>query len=548
MDKNGITDIFELIDEQYLEEAAPPALPSVTDRQGTGKGMLFAQADAPLSDENCPPRPQQTRQVRAVTAKRRAVSLFAAAAACLLLAGGLWVAARFGVFGKDRKTEPLEDSPLAVPDALIPEEKTMELQRTEIWADNGTLRNGKPQTVLVPWAEYPMLTPEELPSATASAPPEKEQYEFSNAYDSLPSDTFAQADFLQARLICDEPSWEVEETEFVIHGFLPLPDGVLIYGSNQARPEEQDSSAWLQVYSRYGELRWTRQLSGTFRSEQILNVFQRGDGSIAVIGTGDQERLCFTLLSSDGEILLRRTDDPIDKPIKQAIEFGDGYLLRMGWADWSEQKESQLLRLNGEGEIVESFALDLQDQHVILTDMLEYQGKLWLYGILEAKDRRLWTEEPPYKRYKTVYGDEAAQRRHDIINDMGSEEYPLSEEQAELLNSQMRQAYSVILLCADRELCFQRCWTVRGAIGQPYSLIMYVGGSLQSGLGIRASDGALCWEFGCIDSTAYYPSAGSFTYVLRYSLCRCTLTEDGSAKIERIDSNAQKRLTRALIN
>ena len=50
MDKNGITDIFELINEQYLEEAAPPALPSVTDRQGTGKGMLFAQADAPLSE------------------------------------------------------------------------------------------------------------------------------------------------------------------------------------------------------------------------------------------------------------------------------------------------------------------------------------------------------------------------------------------------------------------------------------------------------------------------------------------------------------------
>ena len=493
MDNTERAELLQMIDDKYLEEAVPPA-----PADGTAVFGAAGQNSLEVLPDHCP---EQTRRLRAVPAKRRFARMLAAAAVCLVLAGALWAAARFGLRHKAGIHVPAQTLPQPARDPQGTE-KIMDLYCAGICSVNGTVSAEEPRTVSIPWTEFPMLNPEELAPAredllSDQQPPEEDVYRIE-----LFGSSGGTVTAPHWRLSCTDPSWEVSDTAFDLQGHLPLQDGVLIYGSVSAASSDQERSRWIRVYSRSGELRWSQKLREDDSRETIREVFERGDGSIAVIGQGEQDKLCYTLFSSDGECLLRQISGPVRGEIVKAIESGDGFLLCVCSDAWTARERSQILRLNGRGEIVSGFTIELPEQTVCVLRMTEYDGKLWFSGNLSAKDRQLGAGE---------------NLRDPKRND-------------EDLNAEMLRTTAAFLLCTDRELQPLYCRTVRGALGS----------SLSVKCDPTEKTEMLCWEIGCIGSTRYglLANTGQWSVIVDGVLCQCLLTEDGDCSFGKTEQSA----------
>lgn len=244
---------------------------------------------------------------------------------------------------------------------------------------------------------------------------------------------------------------------------------------------------WIARIDDTGNKLWQIELNHGFEHEYIKAVLDNGDGTWAVISDGDFEYLCLSQFDINGnELSFQKTKvDGIN--ILNAARLGDGYLVQTNRvytaAEINEEKDSNrgrtyLVKLGHDGNVTDSFAYEGDDCDYYITDMAEFEGKVYLSAYAVPKQT-----------------DEGG--RHEIANTL---DYVFSKENwvisSEELTPIVRENYTAVLLVCD----------ING--GEPKSFYS-TKGSLGGELSIE--DNQLKWNEESIVSTFFSPYTSSFS-------------------------------------
>lgn len=282
--------------------------------------------------------------------------------------------------------------------------------------------------------------------------------------------------------------WSTCVSELWIDKYRVVSDGVIVCGN----ADTTTWSDWMAKIDSEGNLLWMHTLNNGFEQEDIVEVLENPDGGYAVISHGDHKYLCLSQYTADGtETDFKKTDVGYDG-IMNAARLGDGYIVQLGQGLYD--KDSRIVKLDRECNIIEAFSYDSGDAYYYITDMIEYNGNIYLSA---------------YSVPKLADEDQSAGGRHEIAavlhylfdNDI----WEISSEE---LTPMVRDNYTAMLLVCD---------STAGAPHEFYS----VKGSLGSELSLSDS-GMLLWNVESITTTFYAPTAGFFSiggtsYVFRYT-------------------------------
>lgn len=286
--------------------------------------------------------------------------------------------------------------------------------------------------------------------------------------------------------------WSVSVSEFRIDGFSTVSDGVIAYGATSIWSTEQTVYAWMAKIDSDGNLLWKRMLNNGFEWENIDAILDNHDGSYAVISRGDFEYFCLSQYSADGKETLFKKTEVGNYGIWNAARFRDGYIVQLG--SYMTNEHSRIVKVDREGNITESFSYGGEDAYYYVTDMIEYNGNIYLSA---------------YSVPKLADEDQSAGGRYEIaavlnyLFDNG-----IWEISSKKLTPMVRNNYTAILLvCEPNVGTPQEFYSVKGSLGGKLSL---------------SDSGMLLWDVESITTTFFSPFTSSFTIggkccVFRYS-------------------------------
>ena len=290
----------------------------------------------------------------------------------------------------------------------------------------------------------------------------------------------------------DKLLWSVSISEFWIDGFSTVSDGVIAYGSTYVWSTEQNSYAWMAKVDTNGNLLWKHMLNNGFEDEYIGAILENADGSYAVISHGDVKYFCLSQYTSDGKEIHFKKTKVGNYGIWNAARLGDGYIVQLG--SYMTNEHSKIIKVDHEGNITESFSYGGKDAYYYITDMIEYNGNIYLSA---------------YSVPKLADEDQSAGGRYEIaavlnyIYDNG-----IWEISSEELTPLVRDNYTAMLLVCDPATGTpQEFYSVKGSLGGKLSL---------------SDSGMLLWDVESITTTFYSPVTSSFSiggtsYVFRYT-------------------------------
>ena len=296
----------------------------------------------------------------------------------------------------------------------------------------------------------------------------------------------------------DSLVWSVCITDFWILEVVPVSNGVIAYGTNYRWSSAQTEFAWMAKIDENGNLLWTHKMDNGFEHEYIAEILENADGSYAVISRGDLKHFCLSQYASDGTRTLFNKTEIGNRGIWNAAHFGDGYIVQLG--SYMENEHARIVKVDREGNITDSFSYSSKDSDYYITDMIEFDGKVYLSAYATPK---LCEDE------RTYGGRTEIARILDYVFSL--ENWKISDEE---LTPMVRDNYMAILLVCDP------------ISGIPKTFFS-VKGSLGASLEINES-GQLLWKVESITSTFFSPATSSFTiggasYVYLY-----TFGEDGA--------------------
>lgn len=286
--------------------------------------------------------------------------------------------------------------------------------------------------------------------------------------------------------------WSVPFTEFWFYSFTPVSDGVMVWGQTPTWSSSQTTYAWLAKVDHNGQLRWKKKLDHGFDNASISAVLENGDGSYAVFSRGDFRYFCLSQYSAEGKELLFRKTEVGNSGIWNAARLGDGYIVQLG--NTSTGEDAHIVKVDKEGNITDSFSYTAEDAYYFLTDMLEYNGKVYLSAY--AVPRLPEESDDAGGRYEI-----AAILNYLFDNDI----WEISSEE---LTPMVRDNYTATLLVCDPGT---------GTPQEFYSAEGSLGGKLAI-----SEEGALLWDVESITTTYFSPYTNAFTIggtcnVFRYS-------------------------------
>ena len=290
----------------------------------------------------------------------------------------------------------------------------------------------------------------------------------------------------------DECLWSVPISDFWITGFSAVSDGVIAYGKTANWNSIQNTYAWMAKIDTNGKLMWKHMLFHHFDNEYIAEILENEDGSYAVISRGDLKYFCLSQYSANGREILFRQTEVGNYGIWNAARFGDGYIVQLG--SYMTGEHARIAKVDQEGNITESFSYGGEDAYYYITDMMEYNGSIYLsaYAVPKLEDE-----------------DQSAGGRYEIaavlnaLFDKGI--WKISSEE---LTPMVRDNYTAILLVCDPNAGTPReFYSVKGSLGGKLSV---------------SDSGMLLWDVESITTTFYSPATSSFTiggtcYVYRYA-------------------------------
>ena len=290
--------------------------------------------------------------------------------------------------------------------------------------------------------------------------------------------------------------WSVYFTEFWINGYSEVAGGIIVYGNTPTWSSEQQDYAWMAKVDDSGNIIWTHKLENGFADEYIAAILEND----AVISRGNLEFFCLSQYDVNGNKLSFKKTEIGNYGIWNATIFGDGYIVQLG--SYVAGEYAKIVKVDRAGNITESFSYDGgesfsyegEDCRYFITDMIEFDGKIYLsaYSVPVLENE----EANAGGRY-----DIAAVLNYIFDNQM----FSISDEE---LTKLVRDNYTAVLFVCEP------------TGGEPQEFYL-VKGSLGGKLDISAL-GELLWDVESITTTYFSPYTSSFTiggtsYVYRYT-------------------------------
>ena len=282
--------------------------------------------------------------------------------------------------------------------------------------------------------------------------------------------------------------WSTPVSEFEILWHVVVSDGIIVYGGTERTSSEQPKYPWIAKFDENGNILWKQQINDEFNTEYVTHVLENADGSYTVISRGDFKYFCFSKYTSDGEKILYKKTDIDGYAVNNVARFGNGYIVHL--FSNVDNEYAKIVMVDHEGNITESFSYSSEDSKYYITDMIEFENKIYLSAYAIPR-----------------YGNEEYQREIDkileyIYNDKISDFF------GEELTNIVKENYTAILLvCDPKSGKPQEFYSVKGSLGGKLAL---------------SDSGELLWDVERITRTFYSPFTSSFSiggdcYVFRYT-------------------------------
>lgn len=233
-------------------------------------------------------------------------------------------------------------------------------------------------------------------------------------------------------------------------------------------------------------------LNNGFDDEYIASVLENADGSYAVISRGDLKYFCLSQYTVDGKETYFHKTEVGNYGIWNAARFEDGYMVQLG--SYMTNEHAKIVKVDREGNITESFSYGDEDSYYYITDMIEYNGNIYLSA---------------YAVPRLANEDQSAGGRYEIAGVLNYLfDNNIWEISCDELTPMVRDNYTAMLLvCEPNAGKPQEYYSVNGSLGGKLSV---------------SDTGNLLWDVESITSTFFSPATSSFTiggtsYVFRYT-------------------------------
>mgnify|MGYP000849545663 FL=1 len=289
--------------------------------------------------------------------------------------------------------------------------------------------------------------------------------------------------------------WSAEFNDFWIQDFAVSDGKIIVSGKKNAGL--QHSYAYMALIDNDGTILWETKLENGFKNEYIGAILP-ADEKIVVFSRGDYKYLCLSEYDLKGNALSFHKTEVGNYGIWNAAKLGDGYIVQLG--SYINDKNARIVKVSSDGVIMDSFTYDSDDSYYYITDMIEYNGCIYLSAysvpVLENEEKN-------------------AGGRSDIVAVLNyifdNQMFNISNEE---LTKLVRDNFTAVLLV---------CNPASGIPQEFYS----VKGSLGGKLALSDSD-KLIWDVESITNTSYSPATSAFTIFGASYVYRYTFDENGT--------------------
>ena len=277
-----------------------------------------------------------------------------------------------------------------------------------------------------------------------------------------------------------------------------VSDGIIVFGTSLSYYENQPYHSWITKYDDNGNLVWKRELDHGFDKEDVAFVLENEDGSYGVISRGLYEHLCVSRYGADGTELFYKVTEVGNYGIWNAARLGDGYLIQLG--SYTTNEHAKVVKVDAQGNITDSYSYREEDVYYFITDMIEFDGKVYLSA---------YTVPKPEDESRDAGG------RHDIAVILNYlDDNNIWDISSEDLTPLVRKNNTAILLVCDPDS------------GEPEEFYS-VEGSLGGKLALDDS-GALLWDVESITDTYYSPYTSAYTIGGSCQIYRYSFSDTGT--------------------
>ena len=288
--------------------------------------------------------------------------------------------------------------------------------------------------------------------------------------------------------------WRAQFDQFCVTDWAPVSGGTAVWGETYTWSSEQTSYPWVARVDESGNILWQKPVGHGFRHEYVSQVVDNGDGTWAVVSRGDFEYLCLSQYDTDGNELSFHKTEAGRFGIWNVVRLGDGYLAQLGNSATGET--ARLVKLDREGNLLDTFTYQGEDCNYVITDMIEFGGRVYLSA---------------YAVPKQVDGG----GRHEIAGildhlfDKG-----VMEISSEELTPLVRDNYTaVLLLCGPEGGAPETFWSVKGSLGGKLAV---------------NDAGELIWDVESVADTFFSPMTSSFSIGGTCQVFRYTFDASGA--------------------
>lgn len=285
--------------------------------------------------------------------------------------------------------------------------------------------------------------------------------------------------------------WSAEFSDFWIEDYVLYDEKMIVFGQSPTYSSTQNTYAWMALINHDGTIMWEAKFENGFKTEYIGSIIPTKE-NIIVFSRGDLKYLCLSEYDHNGNAIAFHKAEVGNYGIWNAAKLGDGYIVQLG--NYTVEKSAWIVKVGRDGTIMDSFAYDSDDGYYFVTDMIEFNGCIYLstyfVPVLENKD------DNSGGRY-----DIAAVLNYIFDNKL----FNISNEELTML---VRENFTAMLLiCNPVSGIPQEFYSVKGSLGGKLAL---------------SDSGNLLWNVESITDTFFSPLTSAFTiggasYVYRYT-------------------------------